>query len=407
LSVRVKEVRIGDRAILDFSRYPRVHQPTSEPAVPAFNIIGHSTVASGVGHSARLCARSAEAAGLQAHAVDCGEVVEQAALLFRRIEPPGRVNVIHVNADQVPSVAALFGPAYLRDRYNVGVWHWELGEFPDCWLESFAPLQEIWAPSQFILRAVAAKSPIPVVHMPHGVDVPTVGRASRSDFGLPTDRVLFLLIYDMRSFQARKNPEAAIDSFARAFPNGRDAALVLKVANGAANPDDLARLQSRCRDTPGTILIDEMYPIERVHQLQSVCDCYVSLHRAEGFGFNLAESMLLGKPVIATGWSGNMDFMNAANACLVDYALTPIATDVGPYRSGQIWAEPDVEHAAWHMTRLAADASLRESIGRAAAAHLSAHFSCRVAGERMRERLRIIGRMCPPAGASATRGAAR
>ena len=162
-------------------------------------------------------------------------------------------------------------------------------------------------------------------------------------------------------------------------------------------------MKDRCRDTPGTILIDEAYSVERVHQLQSVCDCFVSLHRAEGFGFNLAESMLLGKPVIATGWSGNMDFMNAENACLVNYALTPIEIDAGPYRSGQTWAEPDVEHAAWHMTRLAADASLRESVGRAAAAHLSTHFSCRVAGERMRERLRVIGRMCPPAGISTIR----
>ena len=403
MSVRVKDVRVGDHAILDFARYPGVYQPLSEPGVPAFNIIGYAKAASGVGQSARLCARSAEAVGLQARLIDCEELIEHDDPGLPDIEFARPVNVLHANADQVPAVAGFLGSRYLRDRYNVGVWHWELGELPDRWLESFAPLQEIWAPSRFILTAVAAKSPIPVVHMPHGVEIPTMGRTSRGDFDLPTERMLFLLMYDMRSFQARKNPEAAIDSFAKAFPSARDAALVIKIVNGASSPDDLARLKDRCRDTPGTILIDEAYSVERVHQLQSVCDCFVSLHRAEGFGFNLAESMLLGKPVIATGWSGNMDFMNAENACLVNYALTPIETDAGPYRSGQIWAEPDVEHAAWHMSRLAADASLRESVGRAAAAHLSTHFSCRVAGERMRERLRVIGRMCPPAGISTIR----
>jgi glycosyltransferase involved in cell wall biosynthesis len=287
------------------------------------------------------------------------------------------------------------------------VWHWELGEFPDRWLESFAPLQEIWAPSLFIQAAVAAKSPIPVVHIPHGVHVPVIRRASRSEFDLPVDRCLFLLMYDMRSFQVRKNPEGAIDSFARAFPDGRAATLVIKIVHGDSSPVDLAHLKERCRSTPGVILIDDTYSTERVHQLQSVCDCYVSLHRSEGFGFNLAESMLLGKPVIATGWSGNMDFMNTENACLVNYTLSPLAADVGPYRVGQIWADPDLEHAAWHMRRLAADASLCEAVGRAASAYLSAHFSPRVAGERMRKRLRIIGRMCPPAETSIFGGGAR
>ena len=243
--------------------------------------------------------------------------------------------------------------------------------------------------------------------MPHGMDLPRVRPASRANFGLPPDRMVFLVMYDMQSFQARKNPEAAISSFAKAFPTDGQAALVIKTVNGASSPADLARLKDHCRETPGTILIDEAFDVERVHQLQSVCDCYVSLHRAEGFGFNLAESMLLGKPVIATAWSGNMDFMNPENACLVNYRLTPIQADIGPYWSDQMWAEPDIEHAAWHMARLAADTSLGESVGKSAAAYMSTHFSSRVAGERMRERLRVIGRMCPPAGTPATSGAIR
>ena len=395
MSVRVKEVRVGNRVILDFARHPGAHQPASESEVRAFNIIGYASAPSGVGQSARLCAGAARAAGLRASLIDCGEVVDHGmpADDVARLCP---INVLHANADQVPALAGFLGPTLLRDRYNVGVWHWELGEFPDRWLESFGPLDEVWAPSRFIQEAVAAKSPIPVVHMPHGVEVPRVAPASRRDFDLPDDRCLFLLMYDMRSFQARKNPEAAIESFARAFPDGRGAALVIKIVNGAASPPDLVRLKERCHATPGVILIDEAFSSKRVHQLQSVCDGYVSLHRSEGFGFNLAESMLLGKPVVATGWSGNMDFMDAETACLVKYALAPIESDVGPYWAGQIWAEPDVEHAAWHLKRLAANESLRQDIGRTAAAHLSTHFSPRAAGQRMRDRLRIIGRMCPP-----------
>ena len=166
--------------------------------------------------------------------------------------------------------------------------------------------------------------------------------------------------------------------------------------NGASNPADLAQLKQLCDLTSGVILIDEVYTPERAHALQSLCDCYVSLHRSEGFGLNLAESMSLGKPVIATGWSGNMDFMNAHNSCLVEYALTPIPVTTGPYSAGQLWAEPDIEHAAWHMRRLAGDKSLRETIGRAAAEHISKYFSPRVAGRRMRQRLSIIQRMTHP-----------
>jgi glycosyltransferase involved in cell wall biosynthesis len=127
--------------------------------------------------------------------------------------------------------------------------------------------------------------------------------------------------------------------------------------------------------------------------LESTCDCFVSLHRSEGFGLGLAEAMYQGKPVIGTDWSGNTDFMNAENSCPVRYSLERLDQSFGPYSKGQTWAEPDSDHAAWFMRRLVEDDSYRRRIAAAGQETIRSDYSPRAVGRRYLERLALISRL--------------
>jgi len=155
-----------------------------------------------------------------------------------------------------------------------------------------------------------------------------------------------------------------LQAFQRAFqsPSDRSVSLVLKSIGAERAPERFAALKTTCANDPRIVLIDANLPRDAMWGLQSVCDCYVSLHRAEGLGLGLAESMYLGKPVIGTGYSGNLQFMNESNSCLVNYRLVDIPPGAYPHAGGQQWAEPDVDHAAQSMQKIAHDSAFREQI---------------------------------------------
>jgi len=400
LSLHMSRVELGDQTILDFARgsecYVPRHQSTA--SLRGFNIVGYIRSELGIGESARLCAEAAEAAEIPFGMVDFSTGCSSRANDDRwahRITPdnPQPINLIHVNADQVPVVHAHLGQSFFDNHYNIGFWHWELPELPDEWLGSFGLLNEVWVPSRFVADAVSAKSPVPVVRMPHAIGFELPRGASRGQFKLPKKGFLFLTMYDMHSVQERKNPEAVIDAFHRAFPDGAGAGLVVKVMNRTSDAEPFARLEQRLRDIPGLHLIAETLDRKAVYALESVCDCFVSLHRSEGFGLGLAESMYLGKPVIGTDWSANTDFMTRENSCPVRYELVRIAKDVGPYRAGQIWADPDVEHAAWYMKRLVEDREFYDRLGAAGQQTIRSEYSPAAIGQRYRRRLEILSRL--------------
>lgn len=400
LSVRISAIAVGDLRPIEFSNRERpfmgpAHRRGAETGV---NIVGYLRAELGIGESARLCAAAASAANLPASLIDfqggCTSRTndDRWSGLFSTVNRHP-VNVIHINADQLPRAYAHFGKSFFDDRYNIGVWHWELPVFPDEWAQSFSLLQEIWAPTRFIQESVSEKSPLPVVLMPHAIQFDRPQDARRDQFGLPADDFLFLMMYDMHSFQVRKNPEAVIDAFLQAFTAPSGVGLVIKVMNAAHSPQAFADLRRRVADLPGAFLIAETLTRSDVYRLESVCDCFVSLHRSEGFGLGLAECMYLGKPVIGTNWSGNVDFMDEHNSCPIRYSLVELEEDFGPYKRGQIWAEPDHEHAAEQMVRLVGDAPFRERIAAAGRRTIASDHSPRVIGERYRRRLEIVSQV--------------
>jgi glycosyltransferase involved in cell wall biosynthesis len=185
----------------------------------------------------------------------------------------------------------------------------------------------------------------------------------RSDFGLDADKFVFLFTFDFHSFVTRKNPQAIVHAFQQAFPRNRDdVCLVLKSSNGHLYAEQMRELLTLVVGDSRIMLRDEVIEKVHVHALQRCCDAYVSLHRAEGFGLGLAECMSIGKPVIATGWSGNMEFMTESNSCLVEYDLVPVAGGY-PDSDGTCWAEPRIASAADAMRRLADDPERARALG--------------------------------------------
>jgi glycosyltransferase involved in cell wall biosynthesis len=242
-----------------------------------------------------------------------------------------------------------------------------------------------------VMEALSRKSPVPVVLMPHAIAFDEPGNVERSRFGLPEKSFVFLTMYDMHSYQARKNPEGVIEAFRTAFPVPRDVCLVIKVMNGESCPAEAATLRERVAGLPACVLIDETLSREDIYALEATSDCFVSLHRSEGFGLGLAECMYLGKPVIGTHWSGNADCMTVENSCPVGFRLIPLEQDHGPYARGQRWADPDLDEAAVYMRRLVSDASFRDRVGEAGRRTMRTDHAPATIGRLYRKRLGVIG----------------
>ena len=363
------------------------------------NVAGYFTSEKGVGEAGRASIRALEAAGIPFvlnNFVDVGsankEVTDQG---FSDTNPYG-INLVHVNADQVPRFVARQGKTYLRGRTNIGFWFWELAQFPDQWQPSFTYLDEVWVASNFTLDAVSRVSPIPVVKMPLGLrpELPIATHVTRADFGLPAESFVFLFMFDFQSSLQRKNPTALIEAFKMAFDKRDDVVLALK---GTRSRDVVLGLKVADLD-PGAKnirVIDQVLPREQVNALLNVCDCYASLHRSEGFGLTIAEAMILGKPVIVTSYSGNMDFTTTANSLLVKYRMVEIAKDHGPYKKGCVWADPDVVHAAELMRYVYENRETAREIGRRGQEDIRRLYHPDTAGQSMKHRLiRLAARGC-------------
>lgn len=394
LSLKIKELTVGETILFKGDALANPNQ-TEEPLSAGVNLIGYARSEHGVGQSLRQFAKALEAVGIPFGVIDFNRnnlSRTQDRSLEKHIikEIEYGINVFHINADQI-SEAALQLPSHFFSRYNIGYWHWELPDMLPEHRSGFDNLNEVWVPTAFVQEAVAKVSPIPVVKIPHAIHFTTSAQASRAQFNLPQDKFLFLVMYDFSSFQDRKNPDASIRAFEQAFETtATDIALVIKTQNSHHHPDDVAKLKQRLSAFNNIFWIDKTLSRQEVYDLQSVCDCFVSLHRSEGYGLGPAESMFLGKPVIATNWSGNTEFMQQHNSLLVDFELIQIPNDVGVYKAGNTWAEPSVAHAAQLMRLVVTDHDLRERIGRAASKTMQDLYSPEIIGKRIRERLAFI-----------------
>ena len=349
-----------------------VHRSADYGDDEGVNIFGYLRGQFGLGESARMYAQALLGAGYPVALIDVDIDLPHGmedATFEARIgnEAPYGTCLIFVNPDYLAQAIERIGEEKLAGKYIIACWFWELENVPEPWLKAIPMVDEIMVSSRYVRDAFvrATDKPVFLVNLPlaHQVD----SGLSRSDFGLPNDKYIFLNSFDFNSWVARKNPLAVIDSFRRAFPDGRrDVLLLLKTSNGYRNPQKLKELTDYADGDQRIVVRDDVLDRAHIQALQRCADAYVSLHRAEGFGLGMAESMALGKPVIGTAWSGNLDFMSDENSCLVGYQLVPVEAGQYAHHEGQRWAEADREQAALLMRKLVDDREYGNALGRAA-----------------------------------------
>lgn len=375
----------------------RVLLACREPARAGVNLAGYLHGSTGMGESARSMARTLAHAGMEtALSVipsgfpDPGVPSAGLASLFGTIEPQLDVNVVVANADDLLRVREWLPEDVWAGRRNVGYWVWETETAPARFADAARGLDAVWTPSAYSAAAIAAVVDLPVQVVPHlpDFDALDAARPAREAFGLPADALLFGYFFDAKSDLERKNPAALIEAFRGAFGGRSDVGLVLKVSSPSRGSYAFESLKAAAA---GLNVIWIERPLTRAQScnLMASLDVYVSLHRAEGFGLTMAEAMAIGKPVIATGYSGNLDFMDAGSAWLVEHGVVSTGRAHGPYPAGSRWSEPSVAHAVALM-RGAESRADRAALGLAARRHLRRVLDPDAIGRRAGEALRVL-----------------
>jgi hypothetical protein len=361
------------------------------------SVIGFLRLALGLGEAGRLTLRSLTYAGLRARGLEisflsrskrsdksCDHLIEP--------EANGRFHLFSVNCDQLLQVIDHLRPVLRPDAYRILVPFWELSNLPDAWLPATDAVDEIWARTRFIQMTLAKKVRKPVLRMPLMLNFEKPPCVERTQLGLPPRSFLFFFAFDYFSFLERKNPMAVVNAFRRAFRSNGHAPsvhLVLKTMNADVVPHSGA-IREAIQDDPGIILIEKTLAREETLALIAACDAVVSLHRSEGLGLLVAEAMVLGKPVIATNYSATTELVTPETGWPVDYCLTPVQEGMYPFHEGQVWADADIDHAAWQMRCVVENQPEVERRVAAARALMSREYGLEAVAGRQLARLRSI-----------------
>ena len=363
------------------------------------NLVGYSRSAPGLGDDAHRLIDALDAAGTDVLPIEAlaGKAAGQAAF---------PLNLICIDTDLVPEFVREVGQEFFAGRYSIGLSLWDAGPPPERWRPSSSLLDELWAPSAYVaaLLEPAATVPVQTIRMP--AQPRRVTSRSRADLGLPDDQFVFVTSFGGPDAAGRANPAATIAAFRQAFAPADGPSLLLHCGAHAHDSSFREQLEQAVAGNPDIHLIGGDVDVAA---LTALGDAYVSLHRAEAFGPRMAEAMWLGKPVIATGYSGNLDFMTDDNSYLVRHRLVGIGPGHEPYAADGEWAEPDIEHAASLMRKLVDDPGAARRLGTDAAQQIRRTHSPAAAGELIDRRLEVIratGRARIPADAARERPAA-
>lgn len=298
------------------------------------------------------------------------------------VDPIFPKNIFFINADQINNIYEYF-PHLFENKYNSALWWWEFDDY-FYFKDSFKYLDEVVVFTDFVKSAIekAAPSNIKLTKMTYPFiknwNILQSPEEVKKQLGLNADDFLFIYAFDMFSCFERKNPIALVKAFSKAFRGRKDVKLILKITHTDNFPKESKELMELIENEnigEQVTCMESFLSRDELMTLINSSDCYISLHRSEGFGLGMLEAMSLGKPVIATNYGGNLEFMNSNNSLLVDYELVPLPNDFGPYKKGWLWADPDVNHASILMQKLVSDSEFTKEIGDKALSSVKEQFN--------------------------------
>jgi len=341
------------KALVDEPVTRRVPALVIEPLQQHVSLIGYPKAQMGMGEHVRNTAAALHSIGEPFEIFDFNanlncEIGAREWESYIRQQPTGNINILHINADETLSADRIFGRSMFEGRYNIGYWAWELERFPTAWKGAIDLVDEIWAPSNFIAASLRQVTRKPVHVMPLRVERPQDGHFRPGDYAIIGNAFNFVFYFDFNSYHQRKNPAGVVSAFLSAFPQREMAPvrLLIKSIGAEAHPTIARKFNDLAENDARIFHLTETMSAEEMSGLLAFSNCFVSLHRSEGFGRGMAEAMATGVPVIATGYGGNVDFMDESNSFLVEYRLRPIRAGEYVYGEGAYWAEPNLEHAA-------------------------------------------------------------
>jgi len=365
-------------------------------------IVGYPFQPTGMAEHARSTFRAFQAVGVTPRLLDVADANRTFDPDLERDFAPhlattlGKgVNLFGVNGDEAARVIGKVGEEAFAAGYNIAYPAWELARYPKAWAKVLDRFDEIWAPSAFVQEALQGAVARPVHRMPLPVDLTLSSFLGRRYFGIPEDAFVVAFFFDFASFAERKNPWAVLEAIERLAERRPEADLhcVIKSRGGRDTEEAQDALEARLAALgPRAQAIFGDLSDNEIKNLIRVSDVFVSLHRSEGFGRGMAEAMALGRPAIATGYSGNLDFMIPGTGLLVDFDLVPVALGAYPHGEGQVWAEASAEHASRLIEQLLDDPAAARAMGARAKAYMRETYSVEAIGRRYLERLEAIGR---------------
>jgi glycosyltransferase involved in cell wall biosynthesis len=357
------------------------------------DVVGFLNAEHGIGEAARLLVEALRSASVPVSTIGYRNTASRQLHEYTTDElGKYRTVVMAVNAELHAPLTQTFGEFFLHDTYVIGQWFWELEVAPPWYKPAYQYVKELWAPTRFIEQMLRKEAPkdIHVEYMPLPLRKPRViENAQRRDLGLD-DRFMFLFTFDFMSVMKRKNPMGLIDAFKKAFAPNEGPMLVLKCINGESRPESFAAMQAATVGRDDIIIMNKYLDSQMSAALMNLCDCYVSLHRSEGLGLTIAEAMLLEKPVIATGYSGNLDFMSPETSYLVPWKRVKVGEGAEAYSAKATWAEPNLDAAAEMMRNVYLNPEEAKVKAIAGKLDLEARFTPEQTGTQMKARLEKI-----------------
>src|SRR6185437_7144653 len=362
-------------------------------------LIGYFEAGFGLGEQARGLASALEAASVPFavypyHSFLTGRLLRETPWASRYdVDNIHAINVFCMAVDQTPNALKIIGRRHFENSYNIIYTAWELSRAPEAWRADLEFFDELWALSSFATHSFQPIFSKPAHTIPLCINVPAAITGNRKQFRLNAGKFYFLFFFDYNSYPERKNPLAVVKAFETAFRDQTDDVGLILKTTGAPHeyPDVEFQLKSAAKRDSRITLLHGDWPRADVLSLLASVNCFVSLHRSEGFGLGMAEAMALGKPVIATNFSSNVQFLNEDTGYPVPYRIRSVEDQEYPHAAGNVWAEPEVSAAVEFMRHVVRNPDEARKKALQGQVFVRQHFNPKTIGNIVTERLRTLG----------------